>query len=84
MESVQITLAHPVKLASGQTLTKLTVRRAKVRDLKDAQRRSDKAEEQELALLALLVGLTPEDLEELDLIDYRALADSFRAMLDKG
>jgi len=84
MEPKQITLAHPVKLASGQTLTKLAMRRAKVRDLKEAQRRSDKAEEQELALLALLCGVTPEDLEELDLSDYRVLADSFRAMLDKA
>jgi len=80
----EITLKHPVKLASGKELTKLVLRRAKVRDLKEAQRRSDKAEEQELALLALLCGLAPEDLEELDLSDYRALTDSFRAMLDKS
>jgi hypothetical protein len=80
----EITLKHPVKLATGQTLAKVTLRRPKVRDLKAAQRVSDKAEEQELALVAALAGLTPEDVEELDLADYRAISESFRAMLDTG
>ncbi len=82
MTGQTIALKHPVKLATGTTLERVTLRRAKVRDLKAAQRGSDKADEQELALLALLCGLTPEDLEELDLADYRALADAFRGMLD--
>ncbi|BBD77241.1 phage tail assembly protein [Hydrogenophilus thermoluteolus] len=79
---MDITLKHPVKLATGQTIGKVTLRRPKVKDLKAAQRVSDKAEEQELALIALLAGLTPEDIEELDLADYKAIAESFRAMLD--
>lgn len=77
-----ITLKHPVTLATGKTLDRLTLRRPKVRDLKQAQRAHDKPEEQELALLALLAGLTPEDIEELDLADYKALQDAFRGMLD--
>lgn len=81
---MDITLKHPVKLATGQMLTKITLRRPKVRDLKEAQRISDKPEEQELALIARLAGLTPEDVEELDLSDYRQLAESFRGMLDQG
>lgn len=81
---MEITLKHPVKLATGQTLAKVTLRRPKVRDLKQAQRVSDKPEEQELALIAQLAGLTPEDIEELDLADYKAIADSFRGMLDQG
>ncbi len=80
---MDITLKHPVKLATGQTIAKLTLRRPKVRDLKEAQRVSDKPEEQELALIARLAGLTPEDIEELDLADYKALADAFRGMLDQ-
>lgn len=79
---MDITLKHPVKLATGQTLGKVTLRRPKVKDLKAAQRVSDKPEEQELALIAQLAGLTPEDIEELDLADYKAIAESFRAMLD--
>lgn len=81
---MEIALKHPVRLATGQQLAKVTLRRPKVRDLKEAQRISDKPEEQELALIARLAGLTPEDIEELDLADYKALADAFRAMLDSG
>lgn len=40
------------------------------------------ASEQEIALLARLTGLVPEDVELLDLADFRSLQDSFRAMLD--
>lgn len=81
---MDIELKHPVKLATGQQLAKVTLRRPKVRDLKAAQRVSDKPEEQELALIAQLAGLTPEDVEELDLADYKAIAEHFRGMLDRG
>lgn len=81
---MDIELKHTVKLATGQTLVKVTLRRPKVRDLKAAQRVSDKPEEQELALIAHLAGLTPEDVEELDLADYKAIAEHFRGMLDRG
>ena len=82
MSEQKLKLAYPVKLADGCTLAELTLRRPRVRDLKNAARYSDKTEEQETALLAALAGLTPEDLDEFDLADYRALQDTFRAMLD--
>ncbi len=78
----EIVLKHPVKLATGKTLDKIILRRPKVRDLKAAQRAWDKPEDQELALLAMLAGITPEDLEELDLADYKAVQEAFRGMLD--
>ena len=77
----KLKLAYPVKLADGRTLAELTLRRPKVRDLKHAARYSDKTEEQETALFAALAGLTPEDMEEFDLADYRAMQDAFRGML---
>jgi hypothetical protein len=36
----------------------------------------------EIALLASLAGVTPEDLGELWLADYRRLQDSFRRIID--
>ena len=51
-------------------------------DLREASRGSDKQEDQEVALLARLSGLLPEDVLELDLADYKALQDAFRSMLD--
>lgn len=78
----EICLKYPVKLAGGKELSKLSLRRAKVSDLKEAQRAGDKPDAQEVALLARLAGLVPEDLLELDLADYKALQDAFRVMLD--
>lgn len=80
----EICLKYPVQLASGKTLDKLTLRRAKVADLREASRGGDKPEDQEVALLARLAGLLPEDLLELDLADYKALQDAFRGMLDSA
>lgn len=81
--TMTIKLREPVQI-NGASVGVLTLRRPKVRDLKEAQRISDKPEEQELALIARLAGLTPEDVEELDLADYRQLAETFRGMLDQG
>ncbi|MEW5885477.1 MAG: phage tail assembly protein [Pseudomonadota bacterium] len=80
----EIVLAYPIKLASGKTLERIALRRAKVADLKEAARASERQDEQEIALLARLGGLVPEDLLELDLADYKALQDAFRLSLDRA
>jgi len=77
----EICLKYPVQLASGKKVATLSLRRAKVADLREASRGSDKPDDQELALLARLTGLLPEDLLELDLADYKVLQDAFRLML---
>lgn len=79
---MEICLKYAVQLASGKALDKIVLRRAKVADLREASRGSDSQEDQEVALLARLSGLLPEDVLELDLADYKALQDAFRGMLD--
>ena len=79
---MEICLKYPVQLASGKALNKMVLRRAKVADLREASRGSDKQEDQEVALLARLSGLLPEDVLELDLGDHKALQDALRSMLD--
>ena len=78
----EICLKYPVQLASGKTLDKVALRRAKVADLREASRGAASQEDQEVALLARLSGLLPEDVLELDLADYKVLQDAFRGMLD--
>ena len=78
----EICLKYPVQLASGKALDKIVLRRAKVADLREASRGGASQEDQEVALLARLSGLLPEDVLELDLADYKALQDAFRSMLD--
>lgn len=80
---MQHTLKYPIKIATGQTIEALEIRRAKVKDIKAAHRFSDKESEQEIALLASLCtpSLVPEDMEDLDVADYRALQAMFRNMV---
>lgn len=72
----------PVHLADGRELQQLTLRRAKVGDLR-AVAHYDNEAEQEIALMARLAGLVPEDLEELDLSDYAQLQEWFRLCQQK-
>ena len=81
---MELTLKHPFNNAAGQRIEKLTMRRAKVKDLKAANRFGDKPEDQEIALLAILTGLTPEDVQEMDLADYTQLQGSFRRLVGSG
>jgi len=60
------------------------MRRAKVKDLKAAQRFGDTPEDQEIGLIAILTGLTPEDVQEMDLTDYTQMQSCFRRLVDSG
>ncbi len=79
----EILLDFPLTLPTGETVTMLHMRRAKVRDMKAAQRRGGTKEEQEIALFALLCTppLTPEDLEDMDYADYGKLQRRFQGMV---
>ena len=72
-----VELKYPVRLPTGETLDKLTLRRVKVGDLRVVSRIENEAE-QGLAILARITGLVPEDLDLLDLEDLNALQDTFR------
>ena len=72
-----ITLLYPVRLATGQMLEKVTVRRPRVGDLRAVAHLNSDAE-QELAMFSRLSGLVPEDLDDLDMTDYKAIQDWFR------
>lgn len=72
-----VKLKYPVRLATGETLTELKLRRPRVGDLRAVAHLSGDAE-QELAIFARITGLVPEDLDELDLADYKQVQDWFR------
>lgn len=77
-----VTLKYPVKLATGQTLNKVTVRRPRVGDLRAVMHISNEAE-QGLMLVSRVTGLVPEDLDELDLKDLEAIQATFRNEADE-
>lgn len=73
-----VKLKYPVRLATGQTLDKVTVRRPRVGDLRAVMHINNEAE-QGLALVSRITGLVPEDLDMLDLKDLETIQATFRA-----
>ncbi|HFG7809392.1 TPA: phage tail assembly protein [Salmonella enterica subsp. enterica serovar Java] len=72
------TLKFPYKLATGEMLTRVTLRRLKVADMKAAKRQFKNSDEWDEALIARMTDLNPEDLTGMDLEDYQALSKRFR------
>lgn len=73
-----VSLKYPVRLATGQTLEKVTVRRPRVGDLRAVMHIANEAE-QGLALVSRITGLVAEDLDMLDLKDLEAVQEIFRS-----
>ncbi|AXE29706.1 phage tail assembly protein [Chromobacterium phragmitis] len=78
---MQIKLKYPFTNAAGQRIDTLEISRLKRADLKAASHHSDDDADQEDFLFARMTGLTLEDIDQLDIADSRALADSFREMV---
>ncbi|WP_435951679.1 phage tail assembly protein [Dryocola sp. BD626] len=74
-------LQFPFTSAAGDRISALTLRRLKVKDMRNARRSSDNPEEWDEPLMAAMTGLVPEDLAEMDLLDYQALQKRFQSML---
>ena len=74
-------LQFPFTSAAGDVINTLQLRRLKVKDMRNARRISEKPEEWDEPLMAAMTGLVPEDLAEMDLLDYQALQKRFQSML---
>lgn len=72
-----VPLRYPVRLATGQELDKVSVRRPRVGDLRAVMHITGEAE-QGLMLVSRVTGLVPEDLDMLDLKDLEAIQATFR------
>ena len=73
-----VKLKYSMRLATGETLDKVTVRRPRVGDLRAVMHISNEAE-QGLALVSRITGLVAEDLDMLDLKDLEAIQATFRS-----
>ncbi|XXQ68994.1 phage tail assembly protein [Neisseriaceae bacterium B1] len=80
---ITVTLKYPTRLATGETLNKVTVRRPRVGDLRAVMHIANEAE-QGLALVSRITGLIPEDLDMLDLKDLEAIQGTFRSEEDES
>ncbi|HQR96518.1 MAG TPA: phage tail assembly protein [Thiotrichales bacterium] len=79
MSKTVIKLAYPIVI-NGRMTEQLEVRRPRVGDLLSVQ--NEKTQEaKELKLFANLCEVVPETLEQLDLVDYKALQEAYAGFL---
>jgi len=67
-----VALNHPIDI-DGVKVSALHLRRPKVRDRLIVDKAGSTDAEKEIALIANLAEVSPEDLHELDMSDYNAL-----------
>lgn len=82
MKHIEFELSEPIQ-AHGETITKLTLARPKVKHLKVV----DSVEgdiEKSIALIAELSGLPPSSVEEIDGVDFAKLSETLGKYLKKG
>lgn len=78
MSSVVLKLEHPITDGQGNNITELTIRRPKVKDMR--KMRGDNDLEQSIILIAIVTGLVPEDLDELDIVDVKRASEILEKM----
>lgn len=78
MSTNTVALQYPFSTAAGQTVSTVTIRRLKVKDLKAIGEQSGGSEVLlELNGVARMCGLVPEDLDEMDAADYQVVKARF-------
>ena len=78
-----VTLKHPFTTAAGQKVTRLEFRRLTVKDLRAAnEQAAGNAAVEELVLMSRSVGLVLEDLDAMDIADYKSAQEQFRLLSD--
>lgn len=78
MSETSLALDFPIQDGQGNTITELKIRRPKVKDIRKMTGNTDA--EQSISLLAIVTGLVPEDLEELDIADFKRAAEVVEKM----
>jgi hypothetical protein len=65
----------------NREIKELTMRRASVGDQLAAEHNSKNQAETEVRLFANLCGVTPDEIKQMDLKDYRKLGETFKSFL---
>ncbi|MBA2816686.1 phage tail assembly protein [Candidatus Pantoea persica] len=77
-QSLHYTLQYPYALGSGEMLTQVTLSRLRVSDIKAVRRLSENVNDWDSLLIARMTGLIPEDIDNMDLVDYQQSQSHFR------
>lgn len=84
-ESLSFTLKFPFKSASGESISKLPIKRLKRKDISAAQGavKGDEGAMEDM-LVAKMLGITLEDLGEFDIADSKLATEVLREMANGG
>ena len=84
MNKTNVKLAEPI-MVGDQKLTEVTLRRPKVKDLRALDHLDVNANDltRGIEMVAILTGLTPETIDELDAADFAAISDVIAGFLPK-
>ena len=84
MSKTNIKLGEPI-VVGGQKITEVTLRRPKVKDLRALDHLDVNANDltRGIEMAAILTGLTPETIDELDAGDFAAISDVIAGFLPK-
>lgn len=78
----KIQLEFPIHSPSdNREIKELTMRRASVGDQLAAEHDSKNPAETEIRLFANLCGIAPDEMQQMDLKDYRKVQDAFKSFL---
>ncbi|MFJ2713413.1 phage tail assembly protein [Pseudomonas sp. NPDC087346] len=83
-ETISLTLKFPFKSASGETISKLSIKRLKRKDISAAQAVTKDEGALEDMLVAKMLGITLEDLGEFDIADSKSATEVLREMSNGG
>lgn len=83
-DKLSLALKFPFKNALGEQLKSLPITRLKRKDIAAAQVHAKDEAQLEDHLIAKMVGVTLEDLGELDIADSQKLTEVFREMAGGG
>lgn len=72
-EITTLPLQFPITTPDGSKINELKIRRAKAKDIRKMTGSTEI--EQSFSLLAILTGLVPEDIDELDIADFKRAAE---------
>ena len=79
-DTLAFTLKFPIQAATGETLSRLPIKRLKRKDISAAQSGTKDEAMMEDLLIAKLLGITLEELGEFDIADSKSATEVLREM----
>ncbi len=83
-EAEIFTLKYPFTTAAGSSISQLSLKRLKVKDLKQVKQTHKDPADWDEPLISRSTGLLPEDLDNMDLADYLELQTRFQKITGLG